>query len=421
MAVLQRRKLTSAILACSLSVVLLLCAFIWYYLRFRAQQGQLTDGELWEVLGYALAIGWLLPLLATALYWLRVFRPVAQGHTPRKELARLFAAKQGKPPVPATVQPPHYEPGVLSPYVFGDDIPWGWLEYSNGNFQGQRLALKRAVITIGRDENCDIWLDDDMASRHHAELAWCQQQVCLTDCQSLNGVLINGHQVQGTVQVSSQDELQVGAQRFLFILAEQKVVQDEQYDPLVNHTWRSTHDLQMDTSSLVLAAAHSHHAEQHQEQETPSHKHVVETNHALLSSQETEDDSDEAPTLIVRSGSQAGLSLWLLAPVITIGSSDECLLVLHDDSVASVHAQIYHQPYGDYLQALTNESEVSVNNMPIQGVQLLRAGDLLLLGTVLCEYLVPQATDSGMVPSPHSSTSLSGPVPLRLPSRMKPD
>jgi pSer/pThr/pTyr-binding forkhead associated (FHA) protein len=428
-AALQRRKSNitrargSALIACFLSIFLLFCAFIWYYFRFRTQQGQLTVGELWGVLVYALAVGWLLPACVTVICWLCARRSVAQGNTPQKEVARLSAPKQGKSPVPATVQPPRHQPGVQSPFVFRDDIPWGWLEYCNGNFQGQRLALKRAVVTIGRDENCDIWLDDDMASRHHAELAWCQQQICLTDCNSLNGVLLNGHQIKGTVQMNSQDELQIGEQRFLFIQAEQKVVQDEQYDPLVNHTWRSTHDLQMDTSSPLPAAAYLNNPGSQQGQETPPHNQVVETDHILSSAQDAECKEDEPPALIIRSGLQAGQSFWLLPPVVTIGRSEECLLVLHDESVALMQAQIYHQPYGDYLQALTQESEVSVNNVPVpsQGVHLLRAGDMIRFGKVLCEYLVPQATDSGMIPSPHSAKSLSGPVPLRLPSRMKPD
>src|SRR5207244_10279320 len=132
---------------------------------------------------------------------------------------------------------PRRQSGEDAPYVFGEDIPWGWLEHRGGRFQGQRLALKRTVITIGRGEDNDIWLDDDMASRHHAELIWDQGQIYLTDCESLNGVLLNKRPVRGTSLVESDDVLQIGTHRFVFVLAEQKNVLVAQDDPLTRHTW----------------------------------------------------------------------------------------------------------------------------------------------------------------------------------------
>ena len=120
-------------------------------------------------------------------------------------------------------------------------LPWGWLEYYSGSFHGQRLALKRAIITIGRDEECDIWIDDDMASRHHAELAWDNGRTYLTDCESLNGVLLNKRPVRGTIPIESNDLLQIGRHHFVFFLAEQKDILTTQDDPLSRHTWRSGH------------------------------------------------------------------------------------------------------------------------------------------------------------------------------------
>lgn len=464
----RRRAVSSPLvrvmIACCLSVMLLLCALIWNYLHLLIQHGRLTSKAVWTTWGiwggqagwFVLAVtllSWVLPLWVTCVHWLRLTAGVVQMDADAQALPAATARKSGKSgklPVPATVQPPHYQPGEPVPLVFKDDTPWGWLEYSNGNFQGQRLALKRTVITIGRDENCDIWLDDDLVSRYHAELAWCQQQVCLTDCNSLNGVLLNGHPVQGIMQVQTSDAIQVGVQKFVFALAEQKEAAiDDQYDPLAHHTWRSMNDFQVDTSSPLPAASYRADVETSAEignnassaagapapvpaaEALPrSPRRVLETDHELFSPASSSgtgndklspipaiDDADAKTALIVRSGTLAGQCLWLDQPMLVIGCSAECNLVLHDDSLVAVQAQIYHQPYGDYIQALTSESEVSVNNVMVQGAQLLRAGDMLRLGKVLCEYLVPDASDSGMLPSPRYAKSLSGPVPLRLPSR----
>ncbi|BCL81632.1 FHA domain-containing protein [Ktedonobacteria bacterium brp13] len=411
-------------IACGLSLLVLFGALIWNYLHLPVQHGRPTGTAVWHgwaVLAVTLLCGCVLPLWVSCVHWLRPYATVrvALDEPTLNRSGTGTPGRHGKPPVAATVQPPRHQPGQLASFVFKDDTPWGWLEYGSGNFQGQRLALKRSVITIGRDENCDIWLDDDLVSRYHAELAWCQQQVCLTDCNSMNGVLLNGYRVQGTVQVTAHDEVQIGEQRFIFIEAERTAsVLDDQYDPLSNHTWRSMDDFQMDTSSPLTAAS-------------ALPRDVSETDHELFSPTSSAlsspmsavspipaiDGADERTALVVRSGLLAGQCLWLNQPVMTIGRSEVCTVRLQDDSIAEVQAQLYHQPYGDYLQALTNESEVSVNNVAVQGAQLLRAGDMLRLGKVLCEYLVSDATDSGMLPSPRYAKSPSGPVPLRLPSR----
>jgi pSer/pThr/pTyr-binding forkhead associated (FHA) protein len=104
--------------------------------------------------------------------------------------------------------------------------------------------LKRSIITLGRAEDSDIWLDDDMASRRHAEIAWGNNLVYLTDCGSLNSTRLNGRRVQGSVLLSSEDTIEIGIHHFLFLLAEQKIAVADQYDPLVNHKWRSAFELQ---------------------------------------------------------------------------------------------------------------------------------------------------------------------------------
>jgi hypothetical protein len=179
--------------------------------------------------------GWLLPIGATA------FTTVL---SPSRFLKAGTHEDQPKKLSRNQLYPPRYQSGVMAPFVFGAETPWGWLEYRTGNFQGQRLALKRAIITLGRAEDSDIWLDDDMASRRHAEVAWEKGVVYLTDCDSLNYTRLNGRQVRGSVLLSSEDIIEIGKHRFLFLLAEQKAPATDQYDPLVNHKWRSSFELQ---------------------------------------------------------------------------------------------------------------------------------------------------------------------------------
>src|SRR5581483_9137066 len=234
------RQLARAIVICVISALLLLPAIIWYDMRFTVKQAVLPTLEIDVLLAYVAMCGWVMPLGMTTSYCLL--------SSPRNSATAVRIPRQKRDVETVDLHPPRYQPGVEAPYVFGEDTPWGWLEYRSGNFQGQRLELKRMVITIGRDEQSDIWLDDEMASRHHAELAWDSSRVCLTDCGSLNGVLLNGRRIRGTVLVKTNDLLEVGSHRFTFILAERKESNTDQYDPLVNHKWRSTTDLLTETN-----------------------------------------------------------------------------------------------------------------------------------------------------------------------------
>lgn len=259
-----KRQFIWSLAVCLSAVILLLPAIIWYYFRFRLHQHRLAPLELWSVLLYVIIFGWLVPLGITCLHWYATtISAIATEREQSRSLQRdpPNTSKLGRKPVQATILPPRYQSDVLPAYVYSQDAPWGWLEYCNGNFQGQRLALKRSVITIGRDEHCDIWLDDEMASRHHAELAWCEDQICLTDCLSLNGVFLNGHEVRGSVQVESEDRISVGEHEFVFLLAgRMDDVLADMDDPLERHTWRSAQDdlasdTDTDTSGPLPAAS----------------------------------------------------------------------------------------------------------------------------------------------------------------------
>ena len=227
------RQLSGVIVICVIAALLLLLALVWYNLRFSSQPGQIAAAEVELALVYVALWGWGLPLGVTATYCLFTL--------PRDTTTALHIPRQKLDVVPR-LEIPRFQQGVASPYIFNEETPWGWLQYHRGNFQGQRLALKRQVATLGRDENCDIWIDDDMASRHHAELVCHQGKVYLTDCDSLNGTLLNEKRMRGTMMVEANDLIQIGEKCFSFILADAQLAMAEHSDPLAHHLWRSSLD-----------------------------------------------------------------------------------------------------------------------------------------------------------------------------------
>jgi pSer/pThr/pTyr-binding forkhead associated (FHA) protein len=421
------RQLATTIVVCVACALFLLPAVLWYNMRLVPAQLPLPLLEVQLALVYVTLCGWLLPLSATTSYCL--FAPLRLSTT-----STAIPSQSPRSKATAILQPPRHQPGVLAPFVVNEETPWAWLEYRNGNFQGQRLALKRSIITFGRDEDNDIWIDDDMASRHHAELAWNNNTVILTDCDSLNGVILNGKRISQSVEVKPEDQLEIGSQRFLFLLAERQESSLDAFDPLTNHKWRSSLD-PLTTKSKVLPVTRllQDKSEAEKIPTTSLSDSVKDVMDPMLN--EWQDTSalqrltpppipiEPRGALFIQNGESAGKIVLLDRPILTIGRGIECNIVMNDASISRQHAQFSRQASGDYVQDLTSRNGTLVNNEPLTGPRLLQHGDRICLGTIELQYTAAQHAPRTPMPqiiTPRSfARSMSGPVPLKLPSKQK--
>jgi pSer/pThr/pTyr-binding forkhead associated (FHA) protein len=402
------RQLAGAIVICVVAALLLLLALVWYNLRFSTLQGQVATAEVELALVYVALWGWCLPFGVTATYCLFTL--------PRDTTTALHIPRQ-KLDIPVTpiLKPPRHQANVVSPYVFNEDTPWGWLQYHRGNFQGQRLALKRQIATLGRDEECDIWIDDDMASRQHAELAYHQGKVYLTDCDSLNGTLLNEKRVRGTMVLEANDLIQIGEQSFSFILADAYLAVAEQSDPLAHHTLRSSlHGADRDSTLLPATPA--------PDASFPVLTYSDETakiDYKVLQTPPT----NPGGALIIRDGEMADQSFSLDRAVISVGRSIESDIAINDASISRRHVQFLRQPDGDYVQDLGSRNGTQVNGEPLRTPRLLLIGDIISVGNIRLEYTTlptVHTISTSRVIAPQSLSGLtSGPTPLKLPSKRK--
>jgi pSer/pThr/pTyr-binding forkhead associated (FHA) protein len=449
------RQLAGAIVTCVVSALLLLPAIVWYNLRFSVESVNLSPAEVEVALVYVALWGWLLPLGVTTAYCLFTLprTSTTSVHIPQpKRTTRINTA--------TALNPPRHQPGFLAPYVYSENTPWAWLEYRNGNFQGQRLALTRSIITIGRGEESDIWLDDDMASRNHAELAWDKSIVYITDCNSLNGVLLNGKRIRGTAIIEPNDLLEIGSHRFLFAYAETSGTPGEQDDPLTRHVWHSVDALQTESEKLERLPTSQLPSDESHDSIPPDRRSVRQLPATLpsemiseleaqdtaeihqVASQPPSKTADMPVMLVVHDGEAAGQGFQLDRPVITLGRGSECDVVINDVSISRRHAQVLRQANGYFVQDLESRNGTTVNGEPLHEPRLLHIGDIICVGNIRLEcmaYMTPLAEQNAqtmqnmqMVPSdpdtpmpqsviPASSVRPinSGPMPLRLPSRPK--
>jgi pSer/pThr/pTyr-binding forkhead associated (FHA) protein len=85
---------------------------------------------------------------------------------------------------------------------------------------GRRMHdLKEGVVvTVGRDSESAIFLDDVTVSRKHAEIERGERGYRIRDVGSLNGTYVNRVRVDA-VDLRDGDEIQVGKYRFKFVFA----------------------------------------------------------------------------------------------------------------------------------------------------------------------------------------------------------
>lgn len=76
--------------------------------------------------------------------------------------------------------------------------------------RGERVALARPAIQIGRLEGNDIVLEDPLASRHHAVVRWANGGYELEDLGSANGTFVQGQRVTNRMLLTPGQTLRIG-------------------------------------------------------------------------------------------------------------------------------------------------------------------------------------------------------------------
>jgi hypothetical protein len=84
----------------------------------------------------------------------------------------------------------------------------------SGPLTGQELPIDKPVIVLGRGMGGDVILEDQEASRRHAEIRFSGREVSITDLGSRNGTFVNGARIQDAQVLRPGDEIRIGASRF---------------------------------------------------------------------------------------------------------------------------------------------------------------------------------------------------------------
>jgi len=97
----------------------------------------------------------------------------------------------------------------------GEDDQKFELRVVRGPQTGIDIELKKGDLSVGRDPQCDIFLNDMTVSREHAVIEVRNDACIIKDLNSYNGVWVNDRMVE-TCALKSGDLLQIGAFCLLF-------------------------------------------------------------------------------------------------------------------------------------------------------------------------------------------------------------
>lgn len=88
-----------------------------------------------------------------------------------------------------------------------------------GDVETGGITLEAKRISIGRDQTCDITLDDPSVSRHHARLVRVMDSYYLEDLDSTNGTQRNHRPITKHV-LKHSDEIRIGGFTLHFMMEE---------------------------------------------------------------------------------------------------------------------------------------------------------------------------------------------------------
>ena len=85
---------------------------------------------------------------------------------------------------------------------------------TQGPLEGARFPVPTDGLSIGRDPECNVMLDDANVSRYHARLVFHNAAIWVQDVGSRNGVFLNEKRVVRHKQLSPGDEVVIGEHVF---------------------------------------------------------------------------------------------------------------------------------------------------------------------------------------------------------------
>jgi ABC transport system ATP-binding/permease protein len=256
------------------------------------------------------------------------------------------------------------------------------------------VPLIRDEITVGRKEGNTIRLTERNVSRRHARIMRANGSVAIEDLNSYNGVRVNGSRIQGRVDLSAADRIQIGdylielkaeaAEQGGDPYGEQKTQPIERVDPMVATPPAGSPAAGNGSPTAVVNLG------QVQGQQAQFGAGAGAGAAAALA--DTDPGAQAAPKtparMVILSSNFPGREFELNKPAMVIGRTDDNDMVINHRSISRHHAKIVQENGRFAIVDLQSSNGVRVNGEDYGKVEL-RRGDVVDLGHVRMRFVEP--------------------------------
>lgn len=91
-----------------------------------------------------------------------------------------------------------------------------YLETVKGQSPNRTIPLSNKRCVLGRQSDCDVVVDEDSVSRHHARILLVGRDYYVEDLNSYNGTVVNNNVIQSRVRLQEGDSIRLSQFEFLF-------------------------------------------------------------------------------------------------------------------------------------------------------------------------------------------------------------
>jgi len=253
----------------------------------------------------------------------------------------------------------------------GEDAGWRLIELQTGRIH----PIPPQGMVIGRDDDCDLVVTSQDASRRHAVIRRVGTGYTVTD-ESVNGTFVNDARVQSVQTLARGDKLRIGTTVFR-----------------LERSTASASSTGAETQRVPAVTLPEESSDEEAAPEAGNAPRPVGT---------------AAPTelaaLEVVRGALGRTRFAITRAVCSIGRTEENDIVIADESVSASHATILMKGGSWYVVDLRSANGTFVDGYRVAGERMLSAGSLLTVGQVKTIFWpVSQASHE-----PHGTQPLLG-------------
>jgi pSer/pThr/pTyr-binding forkhead associated (FHA) protein len=235
----------------------------------------------------------------------------------------------------------------------------------------ERFELDKPSIKIGRNEDCDVTIDNLGVSRYHAEILEKEGFYVLRDLKSNNGTFVNGRRIE-TYNLNDGDEISIGKFTISFsgkssiALPEVQTPQDDK---------EVTHDPDSPEAAIKLPPAEGG--------KDDFGGMTMQMDQRALAQLQREKSSRVRGYLVIDDGGKKN-NVFLEKSVFVIGKGEDSDIKLTGWSASRKVAVIFRDESGFRLIDVTHKGgAVLVNGKAIDDVRLGDNDELKVLGRIM--------------------------------------